>query len=213
MLLITMNWSEERGWWPQPVPPPSPLAVWILSADETDEMWQADLGMASGHCCLCQLGRLLDQPRMITEWQSNRKASFSGEGGICGCPSRQKPLAVVAWAELWLSDLSDTRTPLACEYPSVLKSLSEGFVKIYGRISASWDELKKGFSLRLKHNFSLHYSYWCLFKSIVCCFFFCPSLHSPVCTKSNTGEAGGRANSHASSTSRLNWTILLQAKR
>lgn len=42
---------------------------------------------------------------------NKRNASLSGEGGVWGCLSRWKtPGTVVAWAEFWLSELSDIAT-------------------------------------------------------------------------------------------------------
>lgn len=45
--------GKERVGRPQPVPLPSPLAVWIFREDRSDEMWQADLDMASGYIAVC----------------------------------------------------------------------------------------------------------------------------------------------------------------
>lgn len=47
------GWRERGARAFPPVPLPSPLAVWIFRADKSDELWQADLSVASGHVAVC----------------------------------------------------------------------------------------------------------------------------------------------------------------
>lgn len=83
------------------------------------------------YCCLCQIGWLLDQSRMIP---GGAREMPLWAGRVWGCLSRWKtPGTVVAWAELWLSELSDIATL------SFLRSSARwlGFEKTHGTILAS----------------------------------------------------------------------------
>lgn len=71
----------------RPPHPPTPLAALVLRADNTDERWQAGLGIASRHIADC--ARLADWHNHRTTGQ--RKPSFNNQGGVSGYLSRQKP--------------------------------------------------------------------------------------------------------------------------
>lgn len=92
---IAVNWSdrgEEGGRARTMASARAPtLTLGSLDPQSTWNRW--DVAGRPWHglwafCFLCQFGLLLDQSCMIPGWQSNRKASFGGEGGAQGYLSK-----------------------------------------------------------------------------------------------------------------------------